>query len=199
MQYGYGRVSTREQNEQRQLAALREFGISDAQIYIDKQSGKDFERPNYKKMIRKLKCGDTVVIKSIDRLGRNYDEILEQWRYITKVKQAEVAVLDMPLLDTRNSRDLTGTLIADMVLQLLSYVAQTERELIRQRQAEGIAIAKKEGVKFGRKPKERSEKFSDLKEKWEKKQISARAAARQLGITHSTFLKWSRETVYRNG
>lgn len=172
MQYGYGRVSTREQNEQRQLAALREFGISDAQIYIDKQSGKDFERPNYKKMIRKLKCGDTVVIKSIDRLGRNYDEILEQWRYITKVKQAEVAVLDMPLLDTRNSRDLTGTLIADMVLQLLSYVAQTERELIRQRQAEGIAIAKKEGVKFGRKPKERSEKFSDLKEKWEKKQIS---------------------------
>ena len=145
MEYGYIRVSTREQNEQRQLIAMREFGIDEKQIYMDKQSGKDFERRNYKKMVQKLKKDDTLVVKSIDRLGRNYDEILEQWRVITKEKQAAIVVLDMPLLDTRQSRDLTGTLIADIVLQLLSYVAQTEREFIRQRQAEGIAAAKERG------------------------------------------------------
>ena len=149
MEYGYIRVSTREQNEQRQLIALREFGVEDRRIFIDKQSGKDFQRPQYKRMVRKLKNGDTLVIKSIDRLGRNYDEILEQWRLITKEKQVAIVVLDMPLLDTRQNRDLTGTLIADIVLQLLSYVAQTEREFIRQRQAEGIAAAKEQGVKFG--------------------------------------------------
>ena len=149
MEYGYVRVSTKEQNEQRQMIALREFGLKDEQIFIDKQSGKDFERKNYKRMIRKMKSGDTIVIKSIDRLGRNYDEILEQWRIITKEKQVAVVVLDMPLLDTRQNRDLTGTLIADIVLQLLSYVAQTEREFIRQRQAEGIAAAKARDVKFG--------------------------------------------------
>lgn len=193
MEYGYVRVSTKEQNEQRQMIALREFGISDKLIYVDKQSGKDFERPNYKKMIRKIKRGDTVVIKSIDRLGRNYDEILEQWRIITKEKQVAVVVLDMPLLDTRQNKDLTGTLIADIVLQLLSYVAQTEREFIRQRQAEGIAAAKEHGIKFGRKPKERPEQFEDIKEQWKEKKISARAAARKLGITHSTFLRWANE------
>lgn len=195
MEYGYVRVSTKEQNEQRQFIALREFGIDDRRIYMDKQSGKDFDRPNYKRLIRKLKSGDTIVIKSIDRLGRNYDEILEQWRIITKEKQAAVVVLDMPLLDTQQSRDLTGTLIADIVLQLLSYVAQTEREFIRQRQAEGIAAAKKQGVKFGRRPMERPEEFETLKAQWKNKQLSAREAARRLGITHRTFLIWAREEI----
>ena len=146
MEYGYVRVSTKEQNEQRQMIALREFGIEEKRIYMDKQSGKDFERAKYKKLLRKIKSGDTLVVKSIDRLGRNYDEILEQWRIITKEKQVAIVVLDMPLLDTRQNRDLTGTLIADIVLQLLSYVAQTEREFIRRRQAEGIAAAKANGI-----------------------------------------------------
>ena len=142
MEYGYARASTREQNVERQLLALREFGLAERQIVVDRQSGKDFDRPGYCRLLRRLKQGDTLVIKSIDRLGRNYGEILEQWRSITREKGAEIVVLDMPLLDTRKSRDLAGTLIADIVLQLLSYVAQTERELIRQRQAEGIAAAK---------------------------------------------------------
>ena len=193
MEYGYIRVSTKDQNEQRQLIAMQEFGITGKQIYMDKQSGKDFERKNYKRLIRKLKNGDTLVIKSIDRLGRNYDEILEQWRHITKEKQAAIVVIDMPLLDTRQSRDLTGTLIADIVLQLLSYVAQTEREFIRQRQAEGIAAAKQQGVKFGRKPMERTATFYAIKERWLRKELSARNAAKQLGITHSTFLRWANE------
>ena len=150
MEYGYARVSTKEQNELRQLIALREFGLTDRAIFVDKQSGKDFDRRSYQRLLRKLKDGDTLVIKSIDRLGRNYEEILEQWRIITKEKSAAIVVLDMPLLDTRRNRDLTGTLIADIVLQLLSYVAQTEREFIHQRQAEGIAAAKARGVKFGR-------------------------------------------------
>lgn len=150
MEYGYARVSTKEQNELRQLIALRKFGLTDRAIFVDKQSGKDFDRRSYQRLLRKLKDGDTLVIKSIDRLGRNYEEILEQWRIITKEKSAAIVVLDMPLLDTRRNRDLTGTLIADIVLQLLSYVAQTEREFIHQRQAEGIAAAKARGVKFGR-------------------------------------------------
>lgn len=129
MEYGYIRVSTKEQNEYRQVIAMREYGITEKQIYMDKQSGKDFERKNYRRLLRKLKNGDTLVVKSIDRLGRNYNEILEQWRFITKEKQAAIVVLDMPLLDTCQSRDLTGTLIADIVLQLLSYVAQTERAM----------------------------------------------------------------------
>ena len=193
MEYGYIRVSTREQNEQRQLIALREFGIDEKKIYMDKQSGKDFERRNYKKMVQKLKKDDTLVVKSIDRLGRNYDEILEQWRVITKEKQVDIVVLDMPLLDTRRNRDLTGTLIADIVLQLLSYVAQTEREFIRQRQAEGIAAAKQNGVHFGRKPIERPEPFHALRMQWINHEISARMAAKQLKTTHSTFLRWARE------
>ena len=147
--YGYVRVSTKDQNEARQMIAMREFGIDEKYIFIEKQSGKDFNRPQYKRMLCKIKAGDTLVIKSIDRLGRNYDEIIEQWRIITKEKQAAIVVLDMPLLDTRQGRDLTGTLIADIVLQLLSYVAQTEREFIKQRQAEGIAAAKAKGVRFG--------------------------------------------------
>jgi len=162
-------------------------------MFMDKQSGKDFERPGYQTLMRKIKPADTLVIKSIDRLGRNYEEIMEQWRIITKEKQAAIVVLDMPLLDTRQGRDLAGTLIANIVLQLLSYVAQTEREFIRQRQAEGIAAAKARGVKFGRKPAERPKEFTDLRCEWKNGQISARKAAVQLGITHRTFLKWATE------
>ena len=193
MEYGYARVSTKEQNEERQLIALTAFGVAADAIFVDKQSGKDFERMQYRKLIRKLKDGDTLVVKSIDRLGRNYDEILEQWRVITKEKRAAIVVLDMPLLDTRQNRDLTGTLIADIVLQLLSYVAQTEREFIRQRQAEGIAAAKARGVQFGRRPMQRPENFQVLRQKWEYGEISARQAAVQLKITHRTFLLWARE------
>ena len=192
MEYGYARVSTKEQNELRQLIALREFGLTDRAIFVDKQSGKDFDRRSYQRLLRKLKDGDTLVIKSIDRLGRNYEEILEQWRIITKEKSAAIVVLDMPLLDTRRNRDLTGTLIADIVLQLLSYVAQTEREMIRKRQAEGIAAAKARGVKFGRRPLPLPESYEDVRQKWESGQLSARAAAIALGVSHSTFLKWTR-------
>ena len=193
MEYGYARVSTKEQNAERQVLALREFGIDEKLIYVDKQSGKDFDRPKYRQLLKKLKPDDTLVVKSIDRLGRNYDEILEQWRVITKEKRAAIVVLDMPLLDTRQSRDLTGTLIADIVLQLLSYVAQTEREFIRQRQAEGIAAAKARGVQFGRKPMERPPEYENLKILWQDGQISARDAGRKLGISHRTFLLWVNE------
>ncbi len=193
MEYGYARISTKEQNERRQLVALRDFGIKNDKIYMDKQSGKDFERIQYRRLLRTLKSGETLVVKSIDRLGRNYEEILEQWRIITKEKQAAIVVLDMPLLDTRQNRDLTGTLIADIVLQLLSYVAQTEREFIRKRQAEGIAVARQQGVKFGRKPMERPVEYSELKKLWEQGEVSARKAAEQLGITHRTFLRWAKE------
>lgn len=193
MEYGYARVSTKEQNEQRQIVALMAFGVSGKCIYVDKQSGRDFERPQYQRLVRKLKDGDTLVVKSIDRLGRNYEEILEQWRIITKEKAAAIVVLDMPLLDTRNNRDLTGMLIADIVLQLLSYVAQTEREFIRQRQAEGIAAAKSRGVQFGRKPKEKPPEYPTVLEAWRRKELSARAAATRLGVTHKTFQKWSEQ------
>jgi len=190
MNYGYVRVSSRDQNEERQIIAMHEFGVDDKQIYMDKQSGKDFERPQYKKLMRKIKTGDTLVIKSIDRLGRNYDEILVQWRTITKQKKVAIVVLDMPLLDTRQNRDLTGTLIADIVLQLLSYVAQTERDFIKQRQKEGIAAAKARGVQFGRTPMERPADYDQIKTLWFQEKISAREAGRQLGITHKTFLRW---------
>ena len=193
MEYGYARVSTKEQNEQRQIVALEEFGLDRKQIFTDKQSGKDFERTNYRKLVRRLKDGDTLVVKSIDRLGRNYEEILEQWRIITKDKGTAIVVLDMPLLDTRRNRDLTGTLIADIVLQLLSYVAQTEREFIRQRQAEGIAVAKAQGVRFGRPPLAQPEEFPAVHQAWLKKEISAREAARRLSVTHKTFLRWAHE------
>ena len=150
--YGYVRVSTRDQNETRQLDAMREFGVAEEHIIVEKQSGKDFKRPSYQRLMQSLRPGDVLVVKSIDRLGRNYAEILEQWGMITKQLEAAIVVLDMPLLDTRRGRDLTGTLIADIVLQLLSYVAQTERENIRQRQAEGIAAARLRGTQFGRRP-----------------------------------------------
>lgn len=187
MEYGYVRVSTREQNEQRQMIAMKEYGVEEARIYTDKQSGKDFARKNYKRLLRRLKSGDTLVIKSINRLGRNYEEILEQWRCITKEKQAAIVVLDMPLLDTRQTRDLTGTLIADLVLQLLSYVAQTERESIRQRQAEGIAAAKARGVRFGRAPKPLPENFRTVCRRWESGEITGTTAARECGMPLSTF------------
>lgn len=187
MEYGHVRVSTREQNEQRQMIAMKEYGVEEARIYTDKQSGKDFARKNYKRLLRRLKSGDTLVIKSIDRLGRNYEEILEQWRCITKEKQAAIVVLDMPLLDTRQTRDLTGTLIADLVLQLLSYVAQTERESIRQRQAEGIAAAKARGVRFGRAPKPLPENFRTVCRRWESGEITGTTAARECGMPLSTF------------
>lgn len=187
MEYGYVLVSTREQNEQRQMIAMKEYGVEEARIYTDKQSGKDFARKNYKRLLRRLKSGDTLVIKSIDRLGRNYEEILEQWRCITKEKQAAIVVLDMPLLDTRQTRDLTGTLIADLVLQLLSYVAQTERESIRQRQAEGIAAAKARGVRFGRAPKPLPENFRTVCRRWESGEITGTTAARECGMPLSTF------------
>ena len=196
MNYGYVRVSSRDQNEERQIIAMHEFGVDDKQIYMDKQSGKDFERPQYRKLMRKMKTGDTLVIKSIDRLGRNYDEILVQWRFITKQKKVAIVVLDMPLLDTRQNRDLTGTLIADIVLQLLSYVAQTERDFIKQRQKEGIAAAKARGVQFGRTPMERPADYDQIKTLWLQEKISAREAGRQLGITHKTFLRWVNSDNY---
>ena len=193
MTYAYIRVSTRDQNEDRQLAALTTLGISEVNLFLDKQSGKDFNRPAYRKLVKKLKLGDLLIIKSIDRLGRNYEEILEQWRYITKEIQADIRVLDMPLLDTSNHRDLTGTLIADIVLQLLSYVAQSERENIRQRQAEGIAAAKAKGIHFGRRFKERGEDYEDVMAAWRRGEISGRAAAKKLGVAHGTFQRWCKE------
>ena len=189
--YGYVRVSSKEQNLDRQILALREFGIPENLIFQEKQSGKDFERPVYKRLVKKLKPGDTLVIKSIDRLGRNYDEILEQWRIITKEKRADIVVLDMPLLDTRQGRDLTGTLIADIVLQLLSYIAQTERESIRQRQAEGIAAAKARGVQFGRHPREKPGNYKAVLAQWQEGAITAHRAALFLGVDRKTFLKWA--------
>lgn len=188
--YGYIRVSTKEQNEDRQLVAMREFGVTADHIVLDKQSGKDFDRPGYRGLVQKLKAGDTLVIKSIDRLGRNYDEILEQWRLLTKEKQVAIVVLDMPLLDTRQGQDLTSVLIADIVLQLLSYVAQTEREFNRQRQAEGIAAAKARGVHFGRNFKERGENYGSVMAAWKRGELSDRAAAKELGIAHGTFQRW---------
>ena len=188
MTYGYVRVSTKEQNEDRQVLAMNEFGVD--RIFMDKQSGKDFERPQYRRLIKKLKPDDILAVKSIDRLGRNYEEILEQWRIITKEKRAAIVVLDMPLLDTRKNKDLTGTLIADIVLQLLSYVAQTEREFIRQRQKEGIEAAKARGVKFGREPKEKPASFWSIQAQWALGELSARAASKRLGVAHTTFLRW---------
>lgn len=194
--FGYVRVSSKEQNLDRQLIAMRSYGVLDANVYMDKQSGKDFDRPSYKKLLRKMKPGDALVIKSIDRLGRNYDEILEQWRLLTKEKRVSIAVIDMPLLDTRQGKDLTGTLIADIVLQLLSYVAQTEREFIRQRQAEGIAAAKARGVVFGRRPMERPAEFESVLAEWKAGNISARKAAAALGVTHRTFIKWADDGTF---
>ena len=191
--YGYVRVSTREQNTARQLIAMREFGVAEENIVVEKQSGKDFQRPQYLRLVRALQPGDVLVVKSIDRLGRNYTEILEQWGAITKKRESAIVVLDMPLLDTRQGHDLTGKLIADMVLQLLSYIAQTERENIRQRQAEGIAAALSRGVRFGPERMELPEAFSPLVELWKRGDISSREAAGRLGISYQTFLRRAKE------
>ena len=189
--YGYIRVSSKEQNEDRQVIAMEELNIPKKNVFMDKQSGKDFERPQYKRMMKKMKKGDVLYIKSIDRLGRNYTEILEQWAMITKEKQVDIVVIDMPLLDTRDrGRDLTGMFVADLVLQILSYVAETEREFIRKRQAEGIAAAKAKGVKFGPKKKAMPEDFEEVKEMWEKGEISTREAGEILNISYTTF--WRR-------
>ena len=188
--YGYVRVSTKDQNEDRQMIAMLEFPVPEKNIIVEKQSGKDFNRPRYRRLIRKMKKGDLLVIKSIDRLGRNYEEIIQQWRYLTKEKGIDIVVLDMALLDTREGKDLTGTLIADLVLQLLSYVAQTERENIRQRQKEGIQAAKRKGVQFGRPKIPVPDQFTELKQQWKNNEISSRQDASQLGVSHETFLRW---------
>ncbi len=191
--YRYIRVSAKEQKADRQMNSLKEYGISPRQIYIDTVLGEDFNRPGYKRMMKMIRSSDTLVIKCIDRLGCNYDEILEQWRIITKDKKADIVVIDMPLLDTRQGKDLTGTLIADLVLQIFSYVAQREREFIHQRQAEGILAAKARGVVFGRPKKQLPENYREELLNWQKKEISARKAAEILGVTHITFLKWARQ------
>lgn len=186
--YGYVRVSTREQNEARQLAALAPFEVPQKNLYVEKKSGKDFDRPVYKRLMKRLRPGDLLIVKSIDRLGRNYDEILEEWRHITKEIGADVLILDMPLLDTRTKgRDLTGTFIADLVLQILSYVAQTERENIRQRQMEGIAAAKRQGVKFGRPLMPLPDNFDEVHKAWRGKQLTLKQAARECGMPEGTF------------
>ncbi|NCC55703.1 MAG: recombinase family protein [Erysipelotrichia bacterium] len=198
MRYGYIRVSTKDQNEDRQRLALQEYEIAKRNLFIDKQSGKDFDRPAYKAMIKKLKDGDELYIKSIDRLGRNYNEIIEQWRIITKVKKTYINVLDMPLLSTKKEdADLTGTFIADLVLQILSYVAQTERENIRQRQQEGIAAAKLKGVRFGRPCIVIPENFAVINKQYKKGIVSSRYAATYLGVSQNTFLRWSKKAKYR--
>lgn len=186
--YGYIRVSTKEQNEDRQLVAMQLLNIPEKNIFIDKLSGKNFNRPMYQKMIKKLKKDDLLYIKSIDRLGRNYEEILEQWRVLTKEKKVDVVVLDMPLLDTRKGKDLMGTFLSDVVLQVLSFVAENERSNIKQRQAEGIAIAKEKGVKFGRPPKPLPENFHKIYQKWKSGKITGVLAAKACNMPISTFL-----------
>ena len=185
--YGYIRVSSKDQNEDRQLVALRQAGVPVRNLYIEKQSGKDFDRPQYKRLLRKMKKDDLLYIKSIDRLGRNYAEILEQWRLLTKEKDVDIVVLDMPLLDTRRGKDLLGTFLSDIVLQVLSFVAENERANIRQRQAEGIAAAKARGVQFGRPPQPLPENFYEVCERWKNGELTGTAAAKECGMPLSTF------------
>ncbi len=189
MMYGYARISAKDQNEIRQLISLWDFGITNDRIYTDRQSGKDFNRTEYQKIIRRLKRGDVLVVKSIDRLGRNYNEILEQWQHITKTVKADIVVLDIPILDTRQHKDLIGTLISDIVLQLLSYVAQNERENIRQRQAEGIAAAKARGVHFGRSQRYFPENYFYLYEKFKRKEIRQGQMIAEIGCCDSTYYR----------
>ncbi len=187
--YGYIRVSTREQNIERQVISLLEAGVSEKNIYIDKQSGKNFQRPAYKKMMSRVREGDLIIIKSIDRLGRNYQEIMEQWRIITKEKKADIRILDMPLLDTTQTKDLLGTFISDVVLQLLSFVAENERDNIRQRQAEGIAAAKARGVRFGKPVIPMPENFPELYGQWETGSITINELAGLCNMGRSTMYK----------
>ena len=191
--YGYVRVSTKEQNEDRQLIALREVDVAEKNIYVDKQSGKDFKRPQYKKLLRKLKKDDLLYIKSIDRLGRNYEEIQQQWRFLTKDKGIDIVVLDMPLLDTRRGKDLMGTFLSDIVLQVLSFVAENERTNIRQRQAEGIAAAKARGVRFGRPPKPLPENFYEVHKAWRSKKLTLKQAAKVCNMPVGTFYTKARK------
>lgn len=191
--YGYVRVSSTDQNEERQLIALREKGVDPNNIFMDKQSGKDFDRPQYKKMVQKLKSGDLLYILSIDRLGRNYEEIQKQWVVLTKEKGIDICVIDMPLLDTRQGKDLMGTFITDLVLQILSFVAQSERENIRKRQEEGIAAAKAKGVRFGRPEKQAPENFANLVRNWEKKKIPLSEVLKRCDMSEATFYRRLRE------
>ena len=191
--YGYVRVSSREQNENRQLIALKEVGLTGKMIFLDKQSGKDFNRPQYKKLLRKLKKGDLLYVKSIDRLGRNYEEIQQQWRLLTKEKGVNIVVLDMPLLDTRRGKDLMGTFLSDIVLQVLSFVAENERTDIRQRQAEGIAAAKAKGVKFGRPPKPLPHNFHEIHRAWRAKEMTLKQAAEACNMPVGTFYDKARK------
>lgn len=186
-EFAYIRVSAKDQNENRQIDALEAAGIENAKLFIDKSSGKDFDRQQYKKMLKRMRLGDVLYVKSIDRLGRNYEEIIEQWRILTKDKGIDIVVLDMPLLYTRKDKNLMGTFIADLVLQILSFVAETERANIKQRQAEGIAAAKARGVKFGRPKKEMPDNFGELATMWFNGQITGSEAARKCGVALSTF------------
>lgn len=191
--YGYARVSAKDQNEERQLIALADAGVDENNIYMDKQSGKDFNRPQYKRLVKKLRTGDLLYILSIDRLGRNYEEIQNQWRVLTKEIGVDICVIDMPLLDTRNGKDLMGTFIADLVLQILSFVAQSERENIRKRQAEGIAAAKAKGVHMGRPVKEAPADFDRIVKAWENKEITMAEAIQMTGMSETTFYRRRRE------
>ena len=190
--FGYARVSSRDQNEERQIVALMEMGVPEGNIYVDKHSGKDFNRPQYKKLLRRVKPDDLIYIKSIDRLGRNYTEILDQWKVITKDKRVDLYVMDMPILDTRREKNLLGTFISDLVLALLSYVAENERANIRQRQAEGIAAAKARGVHFGRRPNPLPENFYDVYQQWKMKKMTVSQAAKQCGMPQTTFFERAR-------
>ena len=185
--YGYIRVSSRDQNEDRQMVAMQGLAIPERHIFMDRQSGKDFQRPQYQRMVKKLRPGDLLYVKSIDRLGRNYEEILEQWRALTKEKGVDIVVLDMPLLDTRRGKDLMGTFLSDIVLQVLSFAAENERSNIRQRQAEGIAAAKAKGVKFGRPPLPLPDNFSKVHRDWRNKKLTLREAADACAMPVGTF------------
>lgn len=194
--YGYVRVSSKDQNEDRQMIALREVGVPEKNIFVDKQSGKDFNRPKYKRLLKRLKTDDLLYVKSIDRLGRNYEEIQNQWRILTKNKKVDIVVLDMPLLDTRRGKDLVGTFLSDIVLQVLSFVAENERSNIRQRQAEGIAAAKARGVRFGRPPATLPENFYQVYQQWKSGKITGLEAARMCDMPMSTFRY--RAEIYEN-
>ena len=191
--YGYVRVSSVDQNEDRQMIEMQRVGVPENNIYIDKQSGKNFDRPNYKRLVRKLKEGDLLYILSIDRLGRNYEEIQNQWRILTKEKGIDIVVIDMPLLDTRQGKDLMGTFIADIVLQILSFVAQSEREKIKERQEQGIAAAKARGVRFGRPEKEVPEDFAQMVKAWEKKKLPLTELLQKCDMSEATFYRKLRE------
>ena len=191
--YGYVRVSSADQNEYRQMIVMKQVGVPEENIFMDKQSGKDFDRPDYKRLVRRLREGDLLYILSIDRLGRNYEEIQNQWRILTKEKEIDIVVIDMPLLDTRQGKDLMGTFIADLVLQILSFVAQSKREKIRERQKQGIAAAKARGVRFGRPEKVPPENFPELVKQWENKKLPLQDLLKECGMSKATFYRRLRE------